>query len=105
MKLQQDDEPISSLSIGPGFVRCSEILSEFARRFVEGIRKLTGNMSIDCQKKIIGLTARMPEAARMAGIDKSSCYERKKLRRCEDEEHNQEEVEDLALVANHDKKD
>ncbi|RWW63934.1 hypothetical protein BHE74_00028865 [Ensete ventricosum] len=67
MELQQDDEPISSLSIGPGFVRCSEILSEFARRFVEGIRKLTGNMSIDCQKKIIGLTARMPEAARMAG--------------------------------------
>ncbi|RRT31607.1 hypothetical protein B296_00042677 [Ensete ventricosum] len=43
MKLQPDDGPGSSLSIGPRFARCSEISLEFARRFVEGIGKLAGN--------------------------------------------------------------
>ncbi|RWV89437.1 hypothetical protein GW17_00048414 [Ensete ventricosum] len=44
MKLQPDDGPGSSLSIEPRFRRCSEISSEFARRFVERIRKLVGSM-------------------------------------------------------------
>ncbi|RZR99719.1 hypothetical protein BHM03_00029314 [Ensete ventricosum] len=40
---------------------------KFARRFAEGIEKLTGNMSGDYWKKTIGLTARMPEVAKLAG--------------------------------------
>ncbi|RWW71929.1 hypothetical protein BHE74_00020297 [Ensete ventricosum] len=43
-KLVGNDGPRSSLSIGPGFGRCSGILLEFTRRFTEGIRKLAGNM-------------------------------------------------------------
>ncbi|RRT33171.1 hypothetical protein B296_00048921 [Ensete ventricosum] len=35
--------------------------------FAKGIRKLIGNMSGDCQKKTIRLTARISEAARLAG--------------------------------------
>ncbi|RRT34757.1 hypothetical protein B296_00052433, partial [Ensete ventricosum] len=45
------DGPRSSLSIGSGFGRCSGILSEFARGFIEGIRKLARNMSEDYRKK------------------------------------------------------
>ncbi|RWV84465.1 hypothetical protein GW17_00053821 [Ensete ventricosum] len=67
MKLQPDDGPRSSLSIGPGFRRCSEISPEFARRFAEGIGKLVGNMSGDYWKKTIGLAARMSKAAGLAG--------------------------------------
>ncbi|RWV78486.1 hypothetical protein BHE74_00038296, partial [Ensete ventricosum] len=67
MELQPYDGPRSSLSIGPGFGRCSGISPEFARRFVEGIRKLVGNMSGDCRKKTIGLAARMSEAVGLAG--------------------------------------
>ncbi|RWW74349.1 hypothetical protein BHE74_00017698 [Ensete ventricosum] len=37
------------------------------REFVERIDKLDGNMSGDCQKKTIGLVARMPEAAGLVG--------------------------------------
>ncbi|RWV78975.1 hypothetical protein GW17_00059964, partial [Ensete ventricosum] len=40
---------------------------EFARRFTEGIEKLTGNMLENCQKKTIRLAARMPEAAGLVG--------------------------------------
>ncbi|RZR78166.1 hypothetical protein BHM03_00003420 [Ensete ventricosum] len=65
MKLQPDDGLRSTLSIGPGFGRCSGISSEFARRFPEGIGKLAGNMSGDCRKKTIGLAARMPEDAEL----------------------------------------
>ncbi|RRT60275.1 hypothetical protein B296_00012875, partial [Ensete ventricosum] len=43
MELQLDDGPRSSLSIGPGFERCSGISPKFARRFAEGIEKLAGN--------------------------------------------------------------
>ncbi|RRT56692.1 hypothetical protein B296_00029066 [Ensete ventricosum] len=68
MKLQPDDGPRSSLSIGPGFRRCSGISPEFAMRFAEGIGKLARNMSGDCRKKNIGLTARMPEVAGLAGV-------------------------------------
>ncbi|RRT79605.1 hypothetical protein B296_00007956 [Ensete ventricosum] len=67
MELQPYDEPRSSLSIGPGFGRCSGISPEFARRFVEGIRKLVGNISGDCWKKTIGLVARMLEAVGLTG--------------------------------------
>ncbi|RWV89435.1 hypothetical protein BHE74_00012423 [Ensete ventricosum] len=48
MKLQPNDGPGSSLSIGPGF---SWISSEFTRRFTEGIRKLAGSTSGDRRKK------------------------------------------------------
>ncbi|RRT35288.1 hypothetical protein B296_00055604 [Ensete ventricosum] len=51
MELQPDDGPRSSLSIKPGFGRCSGISSKFARRFTEEIRKLTGNTSGDYRKK------------------------------------------------------
>ncbi|RWW51796.1 hypothetical protein BHE74_00041816 [Ensete ventricosum] len=70
MKLQPDDGPRSSLSIGPGFGRCSGISPDFIRRFTERIGKLAGNMSGDCQKKTIGLTARMPEAVGLAGVNR-----------------------------------
>ncbi|RWV90229.1 hypothetical protein BHE74_00032704 [Ensete ventricosum] len=52
MELQLDDGPRSSLSIEPGFRRCSGISSKFARRFVEGIGKLAGNTPGDRRKKI-----------------------------------------------------
>ncbi|RWW44173.1 hypothetical protein BHE74_00050094 [Ensete ventricosum] len=39
-----DDGPRSNLSLRSRFGRCSGISSEFARRFAEGIRKLTRNM-------------------------------------------------------------
>ncbi|RWV83089.1 hypothetical protein GW17_00055352 [Ensete ventricosum] len=42
MTLQPDDGPRSSLSIGPGFGRCSGISSKFTRRFTKGIGKLAG---------------------------------------------------------------
>ncbi|RWW41704.1 hypothetical protein BHE74_00052800, partial [Ensete ventricosum] len=67
MKLQPNDGPKSSLSIGPRLGRCSEISSKFIRRFTEGIRKLAGNTSGDCQKKSGRLAARISEAAGMAG--------------------------------------
>ncbi|RWV94955.1 hypothetical protein GW17_00042460 [Ensete ventricosum] len=67
MKLQPNDGPRLSLSIGPGFGRCSGISPEFTRRFTEGIGKLARNMLGDCRKKTIGLTARIPEAARLTG--------------------------------------
>ncbi|RRT42654.1 hypothetical protein B296_00051277 [Ensete ventricosum] len=50
------------------FGRCSGISSEFARRFVEVIGKLAGNMSGDYWKKTIGLAARMSEVAGLAGV-------------------------------------
>ncbi|RWW00348.1 hypothetical protein GW17_00036695 [Ensete ventricosum] len=68
MKLQPDDGPRSSLSIGLGFRRCSGISPEFARRFAEGIGKLARNMSGDCRKKNIGLTSRMSEVVGLAGV-------------------------------------
>ncbi|RRT50047.1 hypothetical protein B296_00027115 [Ensete ventricosum] len=43
MKLQPNDGPISSLSIGLGFGRCGGFCREFTRRFAEGIGKLVGN--------------------------------------------------------------
>ncbi|RWV86476.1 hypothetical protein GW17_00051626 [Ensete ventricosum] len=67
MELQPDHGPRSSLSIRSGFRRCSGISSEFAKRFVEGIRKLAGNMLGYCWKKTIGLAGRMPEAVGLAG--------------------------------------
>ncbi|RZS13207.1 hypothetical protein BHM03_00044759 [Ensete ventricosum] len=50
MKLQLDDGPRSSLSIGPGFGRCSRISPKFARRFAEGIGKLAGRSLEEDQK-------------------------------------------------------
>ncbi|RRT85163.1 hypothetical protein B296_00008955 [Ensete ventricosum] len=69
MELQPDDGPRSSLSIGPGFGRCSGISPKFARRFAEGIGKLTGNTSGDRRKKTKRLTTRMSEATGMAGLE------------------------------------
>ncbi|RRT70717.1 hypothetical protein B296_00031113, partial [Ensete ventricosum] len=54
MKLQPDDGPRLSLSIGPGFGRCSKISSKFAKRFTEGIEKLTGSMPGDRRKNVGG---------------------------------------------------
>ncbi|RRT41370.1 hypothetical protein B296_00004512 [Ensete ventricosum] len=68
IKLQPDDRPRSSLSIGPGLGRCSGISPEFARRFAKGIEKLAGNMLGDCRKKTIGLIARMPKATGLARV-------------------------------------
>ncbi|RWV91483.1 hypothetical protein BHE74_00045677 [Ensete ventricosum] len=69
MELQPDDGLRSSLSIGPGFGRCSEISSKFARRFPEGIGKLAGNTSGDRRKKTGRLTTRMSEAVGLAGVE------------------------------------
>ncbi|RRT63051.1 hypothetical protein B296_00036189 [Ensete ventricosum] len=66
MKLQPDDRPRSSLSIGSRFRRCNGISSKFSRRFVERIGKLTRNMPGDRLKKTRRLTARMPEATGLA---------------------------------------
>ncbi|RWW78828.1 hypothetical protein BHE74_00012932, partial [Ensete ventricosum] len=44
-----------------------EISPKFAIRFVEGIRKLTGSTLGDRRKKTGRLTARMSEAAELAG--------------------------------------
>ncbi|RRT52010.1 hypothetical protein B296_00017553 [Ensete ventricosum] len=44
MEFQSDNGLRSSLSIGSGFGRCNGFCRVFARRFAEGIRKLTGNM-------------------------------------------------------------
>ncbi|RWV87396.1 hypothetical protein GW17_00050605 [Ensete ventricosum] len=49
MKLQLNDGPRSSLSIGSGFGRCGGFRWEFARRFAEGIGKLVGNTPGDHQ--------------------------------------------------------
>ncbi|RWW68713.1 hypothetical protein BHE74_00023752 [Ensete ventricosum] len=65
MELQPDDGPRSSLGIRPSSDYAVGFHREFARRFAEGIGKLAGNMSGDRRKKTIGLTARMPEAARL----------------------------------------
>ncbi|RZS06504.1 hypothetical protein BHM03_00037161 [Ensete ventricosum] len=67
MELQPNDEPRSSLSIGPGFRRCSGISSEFARRFVRRDREARWEHVGRYRKKTIGLTARMPEAAKLVG--------------------------------------
>ncbi|RRT39598.1 hypothetical protein B296_00020538 [Ensete ventricosum] len=72
MELQPDDGPRSSLSIGPGFERCSGISLEFARRFAEGIGKLARNMSGDRRKKTRRLTARISEAAGLVGSTSGS---------------------------------
>ncbi|RWW36653.1 hypothetical protein BHE74_00058308 [Ensete ventricosum] len=53
---------MTCLSIGPGFERYSGISSKFARRFAEGIGKLTGNTPGDRRKKTGKLVARMSEA-------------------------------------------
>ncbi|RZS09420.1 hypothetical protein BHM03_00040497 [Ensete ventricosum] len=42
---------------------------EFTRRFVEWIGKLVGNISGDHRKKIERLTTRMPEAAKLTGVE------------------------------------
>ncbi|RWV82571.1 hypothetical protein GW17_00055918 [Ensete ventricosum] len=65
--LAHDDGPRSSLGIGPGSDNALGLLQEFARRFAEGIRKLIGNTPGERREKIGRLTARMPEATRLAG--------------------------------------
>ncbi|RWV79457.1 hypothetical protein GW17_00059412 [Ensete ventricosum] len=68
MELQPDDGPSSSLGIGPGSDDVVGPHREFTRRFTEGIRKLTRNMSGDHWKKIGRLTARMSEVAGLARV-------------------------------------
>ncbi|RWV81829.1 hypothetical protein GW17_00056719, partial [Ensete ventricosum] len=66
-KLAGNNGPRSSLSIRPGFRRCSGISSKFARRFAEEIGKLAGNTPGDHRKKTERLAARMPEVAGLTG--------------------------------------
>ncbi|RWV95882.1 hypothetical protein GW17_00041449 [Ensete ventricosum] len=51
MDLQPDDGPRSSLCIGLGLDDAVGPHREFARRFTEGIRKLTGSIPEDHRKK------------------------------------------------------
>ncbi|RRT34496.1 hypothetical protein B296_00008703 [Ensete ventricosum] len=51
MKLQPDDGPRYSLVIGPSSDDAVGSRRKFARRFVEGIGKLTGNVKGDCREK------------------------------------------------------
>ncbi|RZR77820.1 hypothetical protein BHM03_00003019 [Ensete ventricosum] len=67
IELQPNDGPRSSLDIGPGFDDVVRPRWEFARRFVEGIRKLTRNTLGHHRKKTIGPATRMPEAAELSG--------------------------------------
>ncbi|RRT45789.1 hypothetical protein B296_00047661 [Ensete ventricosum] len=67
MELKLDDGQIK-LGHRAGFGRCSGILPKFARRFVKGIKKLTGRTSKDRRKKTERLVARMPEAVGLAGV-------------------------------------
>ncbi|RRT57197.1 hypothetical protein B296_00038934 [Ensete ventricosum] len=68
MELQLDDGPRSSLGIGSGSDDAMGPRWEFVRRFAEGIGKLAGNISVDCQKKIRRLVARMSEIIGLAGV-------------------------------------
>ncbi|RRT32932.1 hypothetical protein B296_00028701 [Ensete ventricosum] len=56
MKLQPDDEPRSSLCIGPGSKEIVGPRREFTRRFAKGIGKLAGNTLGDHWKKTGRLT-------------------------------------------------
>ncbi|RWW60294.1 hypothetical protein BHE74_00032730 [Ensete ventricosum] len=69
MKLQPDDGQISSLGIGPGSDDAVGPRREFAKRFAEGIGKVTGNTPGDRQKKTGRPTARISKAARLAGVN------------------------------------
>ncbi|RZR88279.1 hypothetical protein BHM03_00015811 [Ensete ventricosum] len=60
--------PSSSLGIGPGSDDAMGHRREFARRFVEGIGKLTGNTLGDHRKKTRRLIVRIPEAIRLTGV-------------------------------------
>ncbi|RZR73155.1 hypothetical protein BHM03_00020927, partial [Ensete ventricosum] len=67
IKLQPDNRPRSGLGIGPGLDDEVGPRRKFVRRFAEGIEKLVGNTSGDHRKKTTRLTARIPEATRLAG--------------------------------------
>ncbi|RRT32046.1 hypothetical protein B296_00052818 [Ensete ventricosum] len=73
MELQPNDGLRLSSSIWPGFGRCSGISSKFAKRFTEGIGKLTENTLGDCRKKTERLAARMTEVAELAGVKLGQC--------------------------------
>ncbi|RWV79405.1 hypothetical protein BHE74_00041494 [Ensete ventricosum] len=51
MKLQPDDGPRYSLGIWPSSDDAVGSRRKFARRFVEGIGKLAGNVKGDCREK------------------------------------------------------
>ncbi|RWW35389.1 hypothetical protein BHE74_00059691 [Ensete ventricosum] len=68
MKLQPDDEPRSSLGIGPSSDDVVGPRREFARRFAERIKKLAGNTLRDRWKKTGRLVTRMPEAIGLARV-------------------------------------
>ncbi|RWW23166.1 hypothetical protein GW17_00012602 [Ensete ventricosum] len=52
LQLQPDNEPRSSLGIGPGLDDAVGPRREFARRFTKGIGKLAGSTPGDHRKKI-----------------------------------------------------
>ncbi|RRT48855.1 hypothetical protein B296_00018542 [Ensete ventricosum] len=67
-KFAGNNGPRSSLDIGPGLDDTVGPRWEFAKRIVEGIRKLAGNMSGDHRKKTRRLAARMSEATGLVGV-------------------------------------
>ncbi|RWV84448.1 hypothetical protein GW17_00053838 [Ensete ventricosum] len=68
IELQPNDGPRSSLGIGLGSDNAVGSRREFARRFIEGIGKLVGNMKGDHWKKTGGLATRMSKATRLAEV-------------------------------------
>ncbi|RRT70513.1 hypothetical protein B296_00000783 [Ensete ventricosum] len=69
MKLQPVDGPRSCLGIELGLDDAMGPRLEFARRFVEGIGKLAGNMPGDHQKKTRRLITRIPEAVGLTRVE------------------------------------
>ncbi|RWW81449.1 hypothetical protein BHE74_00010144 [Ensete ventricosum] len=68
IELQPNDGPRSSLGIRPGSDIAVAPRWEFARRFAEGIEKLTGNTLGDRRKKTKRLIAGMSEAVGLMGV-------------------------------------
>ncbi|RRT32889.1 hypothetical protein B296_00005989 [Ensete ventricosum] len=67
-KLVRNNGPRSSLGIGQGLDDVVGSRWEFARRLVERIGKLAGNMKGDHREKTGGLIGRMPEATGLAEV-------------------------------------
>ncbi|RZS14872.1 hypothetical protein BHM03_00046654 [Ensete ventricosum] len=65
---RSDMDPGSSLGIGPGSDDAMGPCWEFARRFVEGIRKLARNTLGDHRRKTVRLTAVESGGCRVVGV-------------------------------------
>ncbi|RWV83728.1 hypothetical protein BHE74_00043001 [Ensete ventricosum] len=85
MELQPDDGPRSSLGIGTGSDDAVGFHWEFARRFAEGIKKLTGNTPGDHREKTERLAVSMSEATRLAKVSERRVYYRRPGFRVDDD--------------------